>query len=317
MIDSVGAGDTLCGNLATYISQGIDLQHALRKAMYASAMSIQVKTAQTGMPYRDDLENFISNTRNKKFTYYDELSFALNLVKDAHIFSKSITSYNISIKSNHTLVTDADTEIENYLISKIKERYINENFLTEENNPNGFLGDRTWIIDSIDGTSHYIKNSIFWGTQLAFYDKGKIKFSIIYLPKTNELYYAAENQGAFINNNKIFPKESVPLEQAIVEFGGSIYKCFENKKIFFYKLLDKDKLNVANIMHINSCCISFTNLISNKTDALIIETIKPWDVLPGKFMLHEIGIESYALDFDKKLTLYTNNEKIKDLLLSS
>ncbi len=316
VVDTVGAGDTLCGNLAAFISSGIDLQHALRKAMYASTMKLQVKTAQTGMPYLDDLEEFIFTTRNKKFDYGKELNYALHIIKEAYMNSKSINSYNISIKPNNTLVTDADIEIENYLINKIKEKYSNDNFLTEENNPEGKLCDRTWIIDPIDGTSHFVKNTVFWGTQLAFYDKDKIKFAIIYLPKTDELYYAAENQGAFMNNHKILPKKEVPLEQAIVEFGGSIYKELKNKKVYFNKLVEEDRLKVANIMHINACCISFTNLISNKTDALIIASNKPWDVMPGQFILKEIGINSYPLDFEKKLKLFTKNEALKDLLLS-
>ena len=315
VIDTVGAGDTLCGNLAALISKGVDLQHALRKAMYASAMAIQEKSAQNGMPYKDDLEEFITATRSEKFEYHEELRFALSILKSAYINTKSIKSYNISIKSNSTLVTDADIEIENYLINKIKCKYENDNFITEENNPDGKLVDRTWIIDPIDGTSHFVKNSNFWGTQLAFYDKNKVKFAIIYLPKTDEVYYAVENQGAFVNNHKVLPRVEVPLEQSIIEFGGSMYKELESKKNFFYKLIEKNRLKVANVMHINSCCISFTNLISNKTDALIISSDKPWDVMPGQFMLKEIGINSYPLDFNKKLRLFTNNEEIKNLLL--
>ena len=157
-------------------------------------MSIQVKTAQNGMPYLEDLNEFIFTTRNKKFDYYDELNLGLKIIQDVYMNSKSINSYNIAIKPNHTLVTSADLEIENYLIEKIKEKYPNDNFLTEENNPEGTLSDRTWIIDPIDGTSHFVKNTGFWGTQVAFYDKDKVKFAIIYLPVTNEVYYAAENK---------------------------------------------------------------------------------------------------------------------------
>ena len=173
VIDTVGAGDTLCGNLAAFISMGMDLQHALRRAMYASTMKLQVKTAQTGMPYSDDLDDFIITKRNKSFDYSDELSFALGFIKEAYMNSKSINTYNISIKSNHTLVTDVDIEIENYLISKIKERYNNDNFLTEENNPNGKLSDRTWIIDPIDGTSHFVKTQHFGEHNLPFMIKTK------------------------------------------------------------------------------------------------------------------------------------------------
>lgn len=314
VIDTVGAGDTLCGNLAAFIAKGDDLQHALRKAMYASSMKIMVKTAQAGMPYLEDLENFISTTRNKGFKYNQELNYAIDIIKKSYINSKFINSYNIAVKDNSTLVTDADLEIENYLINKIKEKYIEDNFLTEENNPNGKLTDRTWIIDPIDGTSHFIKNTNLWGIQLAFYDKEKVRFSIIYIPKNNELYYAVENQGAYINNNKILPKEAVPINQTIVEFGGSIFKEFETKKILFHKIMKEDKLLVANIIHINSCCISFSNLASGKTDALIIASNKPWDIIPGKFLIEQIGIKPQFLDFDKKVVLYTKNEEIKDIL---
>lgn len=72
---------------------------------------------------------------------------------------------------------------------------------------------------------------------------------------------------------------------------------------------------VANILHINSCCISFTNLASRKTDALIISSQKPWDVMPGIFLLKELKIPSYSLDFNNKLKLFTSNEKLKNLIM--
>lgn len=316
VIDTIGAGDTLNGNLATFLSKGSDLQHSLRKAMYASTMKIQVKSAQEGMPYKEDLEQFILEYRNKKFDYSAELNFAINIVKDAYDRIKSSTNFQISTKDDNSLVTNIDVGIEKFLISKIKSEFKNDVFLTEETNPNGELSNRTWIIDPIDGTAHFIKKTAFWGIQLAFFDKNQTRFSVIYLPKSNELYYAAQNQGAFVNNNKILTKSNVPLNQAIVEFGGSIYKEYETKKIYFNKLVKKDRLMISNILHINSCCISFTNLVSKKTDGLIIASKKPWDVMPGIFLLKEAGISSYSLDFYNKVKLFTANESLKELILN-
>lgn len=315
VIDTTGAGDTLNGNLAASLSRGENLQHALRRAMYASSMKIQVKSAQEGMPYAEDLDKFILEYRNKKFNYSDELNFAINLIKDAYERVKACTRYNISTKADNSLVTNIDIGIEKYLISNIRKRYKYDNFLSEETNPNGELTDRTWVIDPIDGTCQFIKNTSNFGIQIAFYDKSKTRFSIIYLPKVNELYYAAENQGAYINNNKILKSSEAPLCQTVVEFGGSLYKEFENKEIYFKKLVKKDKIMVANILHINSCCISFTNLASRKTDALIISSQKPWDVMPGIFLLKELKIPSYSLDFNNKLKLFTSNEKLKNLIM--
>lgn len=314
IVDTVGAGDTFNGNLAAFLSKGIDLQHAIRKAMYASAMKIKVKTAQSGMPYLEDLEEFIYTMRNTNFEYSEELMHALKLVKEASDIIKLNQNFHISTKEDNTLVTNLDIKVENYLINKIKEKFPNDMLVTEENYPKNQLSDRTWIIDPIDGTAHFIKGLPFWGIQLCFYDKHSTKFAIIYLPVINELYYAAENQGAYVNNERILPKDSVPLHQAIVEFGGTLYKQLESKKVYFNKLVKTNKVEVANILHINSSCISFTDLVSGKVDALITSSNKPWDIMPGMHICKEIGIKAYPLTFDNNLTLLTNNEEVKKLI---
>ena len=315
VVDTVGAGDTFNGNLAAFLSKGIDLQHAIRKAMYASTMKIKVKTAQSGMPYIEDLEEFIYTIRNNKFQYNEELSYAIKIVKEAYDIIKLNKNFQISTKEDNTLVTNVDIKVENFLIRKIREKYPNDILVTEENYPNNQLQNRTWIIDPIDGTAHFIKGLPFWGIQLCFYDKSATKFAIIYLPVTNEFYYAAENQGAYINNDRILPKTPVSINQSVVEFGGTLYKELEVKKIYFDKLVTKDKVKVANLLHVNSSCVSFTNLASGKVDGLITSSHKPWDVMPGMHICKEIGIKAYQLTFDNNLTLLTNNEEIKRLIL--
>lgn len=315
VIDTTGAGDTLNGNLSAFLAKGIDLQHALRKAMYASAMKLTQKTAQAGMPYLEDLEHFIQMQRNKKFTYHAELNLALDIIKDAYDIVKYTTSFHINTKEDFSLVTDMDLAIEKYLINQIKAKFPEDTFVTEEFNSENKLGNRCWIIDPIDGTAHFIKNNDLWGIQLAFYDNDSVRFSIIYLPIKKELYYAVENVGAFLNNNKILPKEEVPLNQAIVEFGGSICKQRDIKKLLLEDFIEKNHLVISNVLHINSCCISYTNLISNKTDALIISSQKPWDIIPGEFLCKVCDIPIYYLDADKKVRLITNNKEIKKLVL--
>ena len=84
VVDTTGAGDTLNGNLSAFLANGMDLQHALRKAMYASTMKLTQKTAQAGMPYLEDLELFIRNIRNKNFKYREELNLGLTEIKRAY-----------------------------------------------------------------------------------------------------------------------------------------------------------------------------------------------------------------------------------------
>ena len=68
VVDTTGAGDTLNGNLAYLLSQGIDLHTALDTAQYASAMKIQERSAQAGMPTKEELIKFIASSPTRKIT---------------------------------------------------------------------------------------------------------------------------------------------------------------------------------------------------------------------------------------------------------
>ena len=70
VVDTTGAGDTLNGNLCAFLAKGMNLHDALEKAMYASAMKLTQKSAQAGMPYLDDLEEFIK--KNKEIDKMNE-----------------------------------------------------------------------------------------------------------------------------------------------------------------------------------------------------------------------------------------------------
>ena len=58
-MDTTGAGDTFCGNFATFLTLGMSVKEAATKAQYASRLKLAKETAQAGMPYIKDLEAFI------------------------------------------------------------------------------------------------------------------------------------------------------------------------------------------------------------------------------------------------------------------
>ena len=58
--DTTGAGDTFCGNLAYCLTHDYILKDAIIRSQYASAMKVQVQTAQEGMPYEKELDNYVS-----------------------------------------------------------------------------------------------------------------------------------------------------------------------------------------------------------------------------------------------------------------
>lgn len=310
VVDSTGAGDTFNGNLAAALADNHSLHDAILRAQYASSMKIQEQTAQQGMPFKEELDNYIMNYVFNSSDYMSEFDLAYRSIMEA---SENIENAKINPKKKDdlTFVTESDYKIEKKLIDNIRELYPKDNFVTEEFNSTNTIKERTWIIDPIDGTHHYMKKSIFWGIQLAFIDKGEIQFSIIYLPKLNEIYYGVKDRGVYLNHKKININKNIPFNENIIEFCGSMNKMYEEKKELFEMILKSD-IKPGNYMHINSCCFAFSNLLSERTNTLVLSTKKPWDILPGIFLVEEAGFNKYNF---KELVIYTNNKEIEKFLI--
>lgn len=292
VVDTTGAGDTLNGNLAAALVNGYSLREAISRAQFASCMKIQKRGAQDGMPYKDELDNYIINCLISDNGYIREFGTAINAVKDAADKIKKEKIINVKVKNDATFVTESDLLVEKMLVDKIEDMFPNDNFVTEEFNNENTIKGRTWVIDPIDGTAHYMRGSLFWGIQLAFVDNNETQFSIMYFPKLDEMYYAIKDRGVFLNNKKIDIRDNVPLNESIIEFCGSLHKKYEEKHKLFDKLLNND-VRPANFMHLNCCAIAFANLLSGRTNTLVVSTVKVWDVLPGMFMAEELGIKKY------------------------
>ncbi len=301
--DTTGAGDTFNGNLAAGLIKHSDLYDAILRAQYASAMKVKFKTAQAGMPHEFDLNEFIKEINSNNFEYQKEFMFAYELVQKAYDKIAPLLIGAAKQKKDGSFVTEHDLLVENYIKSKIAKYYPNDEFIGEESNHIKVDNKRLWVLDPIDGTAHYLKHSLFWGIQIAFLNKGEKEFSIIYLPKLNEIYYSFKGIGTFKNHLKINVDDEFNIKKSIVEYCGSINN--ENKyreKIFEYI----KSLKPLNQIHINSSCIAYANLISNRTDILITTAKNPWDIIPGELMLENMG---YDIVLINNLRVYSRNKK--------
>ena len=107
-------------------------------------------------------------------------------------------SFKVETKENNSPLTIADKNsnaiIEKALaISKIpllsEEKHIKYSERKE--------WDYLWIVDPLDGTKEFIKKNGEFTVNIALIKKQKPILGVIYVPCTNELYYALEGLGAF------------------------------------------------------------------------------------------------------------------------
>ena len=108
-------------------------------------------------------------------------------------------------KGDNTIVTLADTEINDYLIKRVKEQFPSHSVDGEEN---GFgKSDHLWVCDPVDGTAMYARHIPVACFSLALCIDGKPIVGVVNDVFSNNLYTAIKGEGAFRNGEKIFVNE--------------------------------------------------------------------------------------------------------------
>lgn len=131
------------------------------------------------------------------------LEFAVDIAKKAgNIMLKYFSGDNgANYKFDQTIVTKADTEINQLLIERVKEKYPNHCVDGEEEK----FGESkyVWVCDPVDGTAMYARHIPVAVFSLALVIDGESKIGVVYDPFTNNLYHAIKGNGAYRNNEKI------------------------------------------------------------------------------------------------------------------
>lgn len=138
----------------------------------------------------------------------------MNIYEEYLYFAKDIAKYAGKImlkyfkqkngqkyKGDKTIVTLADTEINSYLINKVKEKYPNHAVDGEEEQ----FGESNykWICDPVDGTAMYARHIPVAVFSLALVIDGEPIVGVVYDPFTDSMYSAIKGEGAYKNDEKI------------------------------------------------------------------------------------------------------------------
>jgi 3'(2'), 5'-bisphosphate nucleotidase len=109
------------------------------------------------------------------------------------------TDFDISYKEDESPLTKADELANQHIIRFLKTNYPEMSILSEES-----ADDRTrlgreycWIVDPLDGTKEFIKKNGEFTVNIALTKDGKPILGVVYVPVTDEMYYASKDEGAY------------------------------------------------------------------------------------------------------------------------
>ena len=147
---------------------------------------------------------------------------------------------NARTKGKETdLVTSGDIASEKKILDVLKSKFPKHNFLSEESGITDNHSQYTWIIDPIDGTSAYFSGLPMWAVSIGLLKDMKPYLGVAFLPDFDELFWAEQNKGAYLNGRRIKVNSEASLAKSIVAFDFGYSDRVEEAKRTYLPLIDK------------------------------------------------------------------------------
>jgi len=194
-------------------------------------------------------------------------------------------------KEGVDFTTQADEEVDAFLRENIKRQYPQTNFLTEEAAPEDYSPlkqvDNLWVIDPLDGTINFSRKHPNFAISVGLVDKGIPKLGVVYVPVTQDIYYAqADQDDAFFNGKPIHVSLTENIGEAVI---GCDWAWGLEKRLNVVRWLGNISTQVRQIKSMGSAVSDLASLAGGRIDAYLHSGLKPWDVAASSLLIEKAG----------------------------
>lgn len=159
-------------------------------------------------------------------SYAKELQYAVELARGAAKIIRSkykhverLTKTHATTTTNEA-VTEADRASQKYIIEGLKRQYPDDGTVGEESDTGQSITfecpdptGRVWVIDPIDGTNNFIAGLDHFAVCIGLLDRGQPVMGVVYDVMRDEMYAAAQGEGAWLNNQRLHAA-ATPMNKA-------------------------------------------------------------------------------------------------------
>ena len=181
--------------------------------------------------------------------------------------------------ASHHILTEALSNTEYTILSE-------ETKVQEESTKKRLAQDTVWVVDPLDGTSHFVNRTGEFTVMVALVERKTPVLGVIYWPLEKTIFAAQKGRGAFRHTVEGWRQITVTKVAALSEcrMVGSKHHLTETEKRFV------DGLGVANFVSIGSS-LKIGMISSGEAEAYITTTgnMKEWDTAASHCIIKEAG----------------------------
>ena len=228
----------------------------------------------------------------------------LDLIKSAAVQGGEIaleyfnSKPKVSYKENNSPVSEADLAVNQKLSELLRNARPDYGWLSEEteDSDDRLACDSVFVIDPIDGTKEFLKETDIWTICIAIVSDSRPTMASIYNPVRKELYSAEAGQGAWLGDRKLDlgsqPKQTERQLSA-------------PKRVRKHAYWQKN--GFTETIYIGSLAYRLAMVGSGQLDALVIrQAAHDWDIAAADLIIEEAG--GLLTDINGNIIQYNQTE---------
>lgn len=203
------------------------------------------------------------------------------------------TVSKVDTKGDKNFVTAADKAVQEYIRVELKKLHPEVDFFAEEDDDHSSCGAMRWILDPVDGTTNLMHDFPMYCVSLALAVKDTVVFGAIYHPKSGDIFYATQGNGAFRLYENGTKKEKISvspvsvMKNALTTIGTSpYYKELHDRNFRLFRALFE---NTTDLRRTGSAAIDCCYLAAGYNDVFVESMLQPWDYAAGSLIITEAG----------------------------
>jgi myo-inositol-1(or 4)-monophosphatase len=192
----------------------------------------------------------------------------------------------IEYKGDVDLVTAADRNAEELIVSRIRQQWPGHDLVGEEGSRRETGSDFRWYIDPLDGTTNFAHGYPVFCVSIALEYRNERVAGVVFDPNRNEMFAAEMGAGARLNGNAVHVSKTSRLAESLVATGFPSHKRHKNPNIHFYHQIT---LRSHGVRRAGSAALDLCYVSCGRYDAFWEFNLNSWDTAAGVLLVQEAG----------------------------
>jgi myo-inositol-1(or 4)-monophosphatase len=207
----------------------------------------------------------------------------------ATVLEKWRTRFRVREKGRADLVTEADLESQQAIRDFLAARHPGHAFLGEEDRTHSRPGPDappTWIVDPLDGTTNYVHDCPWYCVSIGLQVAGELVVGVVYDPTRQEMFSAAQGQGAWLGEQRLRTSRIDRLDEALLATGFPADIRGREQTLEWWRLFS---FRAQSLRRTGSTALNLAYVAAGRFDGYWAFDNHVWDIAGGVVLVREAG----------------------------